>query len=161
MSALNILELNIPSKELPELIMLVGIPASGKSTTTEHYAKLGYLILSSDSIRLALLEAETEYPHDQKEVDKLNVRVFETIRNRAVAALKAGRSVVIDATNLSRKRRIAFLSNLGRIKCFKKCVLFITPAVKKKMLCANSDNALVKRFSGALVKHGVTEGAQT
>lgn len=127
MSALNTSKINIPIEELPELIMFVGIPASGKSTTTEYYEKLGYLILSSDSIRLLLLENEEEYPHEQKELDKLNVKVFETIRNRAVAALKVGKSVVIDATNLSRKRRMAFLSKLGRTKCVKKCVLFITP----------------------------------
>jgi len=127
MSALNTSKLNVLIEELPELVMFVGIPASGKSTTTEYYEKLGYSILSSDSIRLSFLESEEKYPHDQKEVDKLNVRVFETIRNRAVAALKTGKSVVIDATNLSRKRRMAFLSNLGRTKCVKKCMLFITP----------------------------------
>ena len=127
MSIMDILNLNMPSKKDPELIMLVGIPASSKSTTAKYYAKQAYLILSSDAIRLSLLETESEHPHDQKELDKLNVRVFETIRNRAVAALKAGQSVVIDATNLSRKRRAAFLLNLGKIKCYKKCLLFITP----------------------------------
>ena len=32
--------------------------------------------------------------------------------------------------------------------------------MEKEMLCANSNNALVKRLSEALLKHGVTEGAQ-
>ena len=32
--------------------------------------------------------------------------------------------------------------------------------MEREMLCANSDNALVKKFSEALVKQGVTEGAQ-
>lgn len=127
MGNMNTSKTNIPIEDIPKLIMFVGIPASGKSTTTEYYEKLGYLILSSDSIRLSLLENEDKYPHEQKELDKLNVRVFEVIRNRAVAALKTGISVVIDATNLSRKKRMAFMSNFGRIRCFKKCLIFITP----------------------------------
>lgn len=32
--------------------------------------------------------------------------------------------------------------------------------MEREMLCANSDNALVKKFSEALVKQGVAEGAQ-
>lgn len=32
--------------------------------------------------------------------------------------------------------------------------------MEKEMLCATSDNALVKKFSEALVKQGINEGAQ-
>ena len=39
-----------------ELIMFVGIPASGKSTKSALYRELGYEVLSSDDIRNELLQ---------------------------------------------------------------------------------------------------------
>ena len=111
-----------------ELIMFVGIPASGKSTQSEKYRQQGYLVLSSDEIRERLLAQADLEAMTGKERSNIHSRVFEQIRNRTAEALKQGRSVVVDATNLGRKRRMNFLSHFGRIPCVKKCVLFITPA---------------------------------
>lgn len=110
-----------------ELIMLVGIPASGKSTKSTLYRKLGYEILSSDDIRNEILQGvELEaLPLNQRTI--LHGKTFETVRRRASEALKRGQSVVVDATNLSRKRRISFLECFRRIPCTKKCLLFLTP----------------------------------
>ncbi|MBP3655372.1 MAG: AAA family ATPase [Clostridia bacterium] len=110
-----------------ELVMFVGIPASGKSTWSEKYREQGYLILSSDAIREELMREAgmTELPDQER--NPINSRVFEMIRRRAAEALKRGQSVVVDATNLSRKRRMTFLNQFRRIPCVKKCVLFIVP----------------------------------
>ena len=111
-----------------ELVMFVGIPASGKSTQSAKYRQQGYQILSSDEIREALINGTNLESLTEKEKTQLHNRVFEIIRKETTAALKRGQSVVVDATNLSRKRRMSFLEQFKRFSCTKKCVLFITPA---------------------------------
>ena len=111
-----------------ELIMFVGIPASGKSTQSEQYRQQGYLVLSSDEIRESLLAQTNPEEMTGKEKTNIHSRVFEQIRKRTGEALKQGQSVVVDATNLGRKRRMNFLSQFSRIPCVKKCILFVTPA---------------------------------
>ena len=111
-----------------ELVMFVGIPASGKSTRSAQYREKGYLILSSDEIREGLIKGADLERLPEKEKTQLHCRVFEIIRKEAGAALKRGQSVVVDATNLSRKRRMSFLAQFKRFSCTKKCVLFITSA---------------------------------
>lgn len=110
-----------------ELVMFVGIPASGKSTQSAKYRQQDYRILSSDEIREDLINGADLESLPEKEKAQLHSRVFEIIRKEAVAALKRGQSVVVDATNLNRKRRMSFLASFKRFSCTKKCVLFITP----------------------------------
>lgn len=110
-----------------ELIMFVGIPASGKSTLSDAYREQGYLILSSDEIRNTMLQGAALESLPEKARAGVHSRVYEVIRKRAAEALKQGRSVVVDATNLSRKRRMTFLKQFSRFQCGKKCVLLITP----------------------------------
>lgn len=107
--------------------MFVGIPASGKSTQSAFYRDQGYLVLSSDQIRESLMGGEELQKLSAKEQKNIHSRVFEEIRKLTVEALTRGKSVVVDATNLSRKRRISFLEQFKRFSCLKKCVLFITP----------------------------------
>lgn len=135
----------------PELSMLVGPPASGKSTLTEEYERKGYMILSSDRIRASLIGTQDELPKDSDELNKLNIKVFEQIRKEAILALRSGISVVIDATNLSRKKRMAFLKNLGKIKCRKKCILFVTP--REICLERNSKRTGIARVPDAAMKN--------
>lgn len=113
------------NKTLPTLIMLVGVPASGKSTLTARYASLGAKILSSDTIR-AELSAKAETAMDERERRRINTAVFDRIAHEAREALATGQDTVIDATNLSRKRRMGFLGHINGIPCYKKCVLLIT-----------------------------------
>lgn len=110
-----------------EFIMLVGIPACGKSTLSKEYLENGYKILSSDQIRIELAGNEDVFKLEKQELNEINGKVFEYIRKTAYETLKKGTSVVIDATNLGRKKRKNFVSYVRRIKCNKKCILFITP----------------------------------
>lgn len=110
-----------------ELILFVGIPASGKSTMSAQYKKKGYLVLSSDAIRETITGGTALEHIPQKDHSWLHSQVFEQIRLQTVAALRSGRSVVVDATNVSRKRRISFLKQLQPFHCPKKCMLFIAP----------------------------------
>lgn len=135
--------MTINGAQAPTLIMLVGIPASGKSTKSAEYLNKGYLVLHSDEIRQGIMGDGAEYPTDQAEITRLNKAVFELIKVQALAALKGGQSVVVDSTSLGRKKRMAFLRNLGKTPCVKRCVLFITP--REVCISRNAKRSGIKR----------------
>ena len=110
-----------------ELVMFVGIPASGKSTCSRAYREKGYVVLSSDEIRAQISGGICLDDYSEKERKQLLRQVFDTIHRRCRESLSQGRSVVVDATNLSRKRRMQFLQQMQGIPCAKVCQLFITP----------------------------------
>jgi predicted kinase len=85
------------------IVVLVGLPGSGKST---HLKRIGVDGLSSDSIRKWLADDETDQTiHD---------RVFETLRYLLRQRLMLGRPVTyIDATNLTVADRAPYLG-IGR-----------------------------------------------
>ena len=102
----------------PKLIMLVGLPGSGKSTyISEHYSDIN--VHSSDAIR-------EELSGDINNQD-INKQVFETLHRRVKNDLANGISCCYDATNISWKRRKAFLTELNKINCNKCCYLIATP----------------------------------
>jgi len=71
---------------MPTLYLMVGIPASGKST---YAASLNCQIVCPDAIR------ETYPPMPEREV-------FAKAKQKIQSALKAGKNVVLDATNVLR-----------------------------------------------------------
>jgi predicted kinase len=82
----------------PKLICLVGIPGAGKTYYARNYVQLhGGVHLSSDGIRKELYEDESIQgdPHE----------VFSLMQSRAIEALNDGRTVIYDATNVTRKDR--------------------------------------------------------
>ncbi|MCM3387256.1 AAA family ATPase [Ureibacillus chungkukjangi] len=84
---------------MSKLIMLVGLPASGKSTKAKELSEeYNATILSSDLIREELLGNINDQSH--------NVNVFEVMNNRARELLNNGQNVIYDATNINRKRRM-------------------------------------------------------
>lgn len=85
---------------MAEFVMLIGLPASGKSTYAQSLNKT-HVVCSSDEIR-----AELGDVNDQKK----NGQVFSIMEERALTALKCGKNVVYDATNLKRKDRAKILS---------------------------------------------------
>ena len=83
----------------PRVIVLVGLPGSGKSTYLE---KIGAPALSSDAVRALLADDPTD--------QSLHARVFATIRYLLRHRLAIGRPVTyIDATNLTRAERRPYL----------------------------------------------------
>jgi len=89
---------------MSKLIVLCGLPASGKSTLSQDLKKkYNAIVLSSDELRSELLG-------DANRQDQ-NTNVFEEMNKRAKQYLESGTNVIYDATNINRKRRIHLIEN--------------------------------------------------
>jgi predicted kinase len=107
-----------------KLIMLCGLPASGKSTLAEvlHVKELA-VVLSSDDLRDELY-GDVDHQDD-------NDKVFIELHRRAKLLLNSGTNVILDSTNISSKRRKAIVEEFKKFHCevyyfsktFDECVL--------------------------------------
>ena len=104
---------------MAELIYMVGVAGSGKSTIAMRYALTrSAIIYSSDSIRGEI--------YGDENCQKNPGRVFDILHQRVTKALSDGFDVVYDATNLNCKRRMGFLKSIAHIDCKKTCVVVVT-----------------------------------
>jgi len=110
-----------------ELVVFVGIPASGKSTESEKYRAAGYTVLSSDAIRFEIMNGVSLAEVSAEEQERVNKTVFDTVYAKTGEALQNGESVVVDATHIKRSYRMDFLRAFESFPCLKKCVVFVTP----------------------------------
>lgn len=99
------------------IVVLVGLPGSGKST---YLAGLGVRALSSDAIRGLLSDDETNQTiHD---------RVFATVRYLLRQRLAIGRPVTyIDATNLTPQERRPYIDIAREHGCEVEAIFFDVP----------------------------------
>lgn len=104
---------------MAKLIFLIGLPAAGKSSYCESYKTLNpdAVIVSSDAIREEVFGDVNDQSHNQE--------VFNIVEKRCREALKANKEVILDATNLNRKRRINFIKVMP--KCEVEAVVFAIP----------------------------------
>jgi len=102
---------------LMRLVVLVGLPGSGKSTYLEQMGAIG---LSSDAIRKLLADDETDQTiHD---------RVFQTLRYVLRHRLALRRPVTyIDATNLTPEERQPYIGIGKSHGCELEAVFFDAP----------------------------------
>lgn len=102
------------------MTMMCGIAASGKSTYASKIAEeTGAIIFSSDELRKEMFGDVNNQSNNQK--------LFQELHRRVKESLTAGNNVIYDATNISSKRRRAFLNELTKIPCEKKCIIMATP----------------------------------
>ena len=103
--------------------MMVGLPGSGKSTKAEQIKnEFCAQVFSSDALR-------KEKFGDEK-IQKDAAGIFKELLNRCAASLDSGYTTVLDATNLSYKKRMEFLRELDKkvsLAFSKICVLMATP----------------------------------
>lgn len=103
-------------KELPVLYMMVGLAGSGKSTYANKLSKSKKIeVFSSDELRKELYG-------DVNFMDK-NGELFTELEKRIKNTLSLGNSAIYDATNISAKKRVAFLKYIAKIPCKKICVI--------------------------------------
>lgn len=88
------------------LIVLVGVPGSGKSFIAKQLAEVNddISIVSSDAIREEFYGDANDQSHNDK--------VFRIVNKRLKEELLNNRKVILDSTNISKKRRKAFLRDL-------------------------------------------------
>jgi len=82
--------------------MSIGVPGSGKTTVMRKIAEWGsFEITGPDTIRLEKHNDETNHEDDQA--------IWVELRSRVAAAMKAGKTIVIDSTFHTKERRAHFL----------------------------------------------------
>lgn len=102
-----------------KFIMLMGLPGSGKSTIAKELSiKENAVLHSSDDLREELFGDV-----NNQEGNKL---LFQELKERIDRDMCNGKSVIYDATNISYKKRKAFLESL-KAECYKECWLVATP----------------------------------
>lgn len=129
--------------------MMIGLPASGKSTVAARICKESNAVwCSSDGIRGELFSDES--------IQGNNDVVFEIMGKRAREGLNSGKNVVYDATNLNSKTRKRTLkSDVSRFNCWK--VAYVVLADYKECCRRNNSrtrvvpqaamDSMLKRFS--------------
>lgn len=92
-------ESNQKNTSRPVLMILIGIPASGKSSFVETL-KDSYQIVNGDKIRRQIFNVQWD--------EDLEHFVWEIAKLQTRSHLRNGRNVIIDATNLKGERRKIF-----------------------------------------------------
>jgi len=101
----------------PKVVVAVGLPGSGKSS---YFAKVGAHPVSSDALRLQLVDDETD--------QTINGRVFALVRHLVTQRLELRRPVTyVDATNLTRRERRTYIRIARQHACAVEALWFDVP----------------------------------
>lgn len=97
----------------PNLIIMIGISSSGKSTIAKQIAERdNCIIVSSDAIRGEICEGGVS---DQSK----NEEVFQIFHRRIRENLLKGNNIIADATNITMRSRRAIFNSVRGIDCYK------------------------------------------
>jgi predicted kinase len=134
------------------IVVLVGLPGSGKST---YLARMGVRGLSSDMIRGLLADDETD--------QTIHERVFQTMRYLLRQRLAIERPVTyIDATNLRPEERRPYLEIGEQFGCDVEAVYFDVPLeICRQRNAARSrvvPEEAMEKMAAKLVAPSVEEG---
>lgn len=103
------------------LYVSVGLPGSGKTTFFRNLARKieGSFYTSGDDVRAEL------YGDAARQGDP--AKIWDTVRSRACATLKDGRTTIVDGTMVKRVDRKALLAKCQPLASIVVCVYFTTP----------------------------------
>lgn len=114
--------MNAKNIEIPLFVVLVGLPACGKSELAEDMAKeYNAHVVSSDAVRKELYG--DNYIYNPKD----NTEVFSVLHNKITTLLRNGMNVIYDATNIKMKTRMNIIKRYESIPCKKICCVVIKP----------------------------------
>lgn len=140
---------------IPKLEILIGLPGSGKSTYAkeEHESNSDSVYLSSDKIREELYGNES--------IQGNPAEVFTLMQSRAIEALKSGRDVFYDATNLTRKDRAGILVATPRY-VYKQATVIFAPyemcierdAARERSVGKEVIDRMIRRFQPPFYDEG-------
>ena len=142
----------------PTLIILCGIPGSGKSTYAKNYIEqnCNTVHLSSDAIRKEL--------YGDEDIQGNPGEVFALMQKRAVETLNNGHNVLYDATNITRKDRsgiIGVCPQFAKIEChiiwapIEECIE--RDAKRERTVGKEVIDKMLKRFQAVYYDEGIDE----
>jgi aminoglycoside phosphotransferase family enzyme/predicted kinase len=136
-------ELEEPGKR-PALVLVGGLPGTGKSTLSRELAAVaGFDVVRSDVVRKELAGVSSQTPMGGAiYTPEWNDRTYAECLRRADALLFEGRRVIVDATFRQDSRRRAFV-DLARRRCVP-AALFVceaSPEVVRDRLAARTGDA--------------------
>ena len=108
-----------------ELILMVGLPRSGKTTFAREFVEgnAGTAIVNPDSIRVAI--------HGQRFIGKAEPVVWMVAKYMAQSLFTAGHhTVIIDATNNTADRRDEWVKEFRDTEVTVSCIFIFTPAAE-------------------------------
>lgn len=126
---------------MQEAICLIGIQASGKTTTANKLREQGYYVISSDDIR-------------REHTGIASLDVFVIFYKRIVEALQYGKSIVCEATNLTFKARQFFFEAIRKFgQPVKKIALIVNTPIDecKKRLEERNNSSYDMKFGPEVI----------
>ena len=138
-----------------QIVLAVGLPGSGKST---YFARRGIHPLSSDALRLWLLDDETNQHYQPW--------VFGTLRYLLDIRLRFGRPRnYVDATNLSPKERRPYFRLAARYGYEMHAIFFDVPAEvcrernrrRRRQVPAEAMDRMVRKLQPPTLEEGFTK----
>jgi len=91
---------------LPKLILLVGVPGSGKTTLSKKIIAKGFHCMNADSIRKELYGEEITQGDAEK--------VFQIFFERMELSMEEKKSIIVDNTNLKPEHRKQILDRAAK-----------------------------------------------
>ena len=143
----------------PKLIILVGVPGSGKTS----YAKK-YMNACSDEVKYLSSDAIRQELYGDESIQGSPAEVFALMQKRAVEALNDGYDVIYDATNITRKDRAGIIGVCPKFVHIEAHIIWAPietcierDAARERTVGKEVIDRMLKRFQAPYYDEGIDE----